>query len=967
LATAVGKPESLAPETERKLNFEIAKIWVRVNLLAPLPKKIISGFSNGRECSRFVNGRQSSAKSTRSRSRESCGTRRSRPGRSAADRRNLKVPQEVDILQTTPPETLKGSVHPQEGEPRMLEVDRTPVSEPETVSERINGGVPASVASTIAATKAGPSTVIVLHKDLAPHATQAEKRSLLPGLQPEEWPQGHDRLENFIIFFAWNIRGLNSITRHTMVKEWISSHRPLFGAFLETHVQPSNSSRISRAIPSGWSFFANFDHHETARIVVVWDPSVTMTIYQVSAQAITCGIFILSQNITLTVTFVYGFNLANERRALWDELSVLNASTPVSRAPWAVLGDFNQILRANQHSNHLDLEVDSAGMEEFNLATQEAEVFEAQAKGLPFSWWNNQEGNPIAKKIDHALINQQWAMLFPDAYSEFMEPHQSDHAPCLFRMSGFHQRISKPFKFFHHIIDHPLYTKTVREAWRCDVIQGSAQFKLMRSLKLLKMDLRGLNKRYYSGISARVKDQAAKISGLEMNPAKSEIFFGGYNDSEARVLSGISGIKIGAFPTRYLGLPLNPAKISMATLQPFLERITSKLHSWTVKLLSFAGKIRLIASVIYEMVNFWSSVFVLPKSFYAKVDSLCAAFLWRNKTGSAAGARVAWRDVCKLTEEGGIGIRLLEDFQLVFRLNQVWNFFTNAGSLWVAWLRNHVFRRKSFWATEDSSRLSKAVRSMLQLKPHLLDFMRCDLNNGELASFWFDCWTDLGPLISVTGESGPRNLKVRRDARVIEATRHGDWIFPPARSTQMENLQIALSAIPPPQVALGQHIPRSSFVAWLALLRRLPTRDRLRRWGMSVPLDCVLCSSGVETHHHLFFECGFSTSIWCFFSSKIWVNPPLDLHSAAAWIMQARPQTRSNPQALAIIKLIFQSCIYLVWKERNARIFTSSSSTPESSRAVLDRMMRDRLLSLTPCSPSSPSLLEFYFACTRPP
>lgn len=49
LATAVGVPDSLAPETERKQNFEVAKLFVRVDLTAPLPNKIISGFSNGRE------------------------------------------------------------------------------------------------------------------------------------------------------------------------------------------------------------------------------------------------------------------------------------------------------------------------------------------------------------------------------------------------------------------------------------------------------------------------------------------------------------------------------------------------------------------------------------------------------------------------------------------------------------------------------------------------------------------------------------------------------------------------------------------------------------------------------------------------------------------------------------------------------------------------------------------------------
>lgn len=108
---------------------------------------------------------------------------------------------------------------------------------------------------------------------------------------------------------------------------------------------------------------------------------------------------------------------------------------------------------------------------------------------------------------------------------------------------------------------------------------------------------------------------------------------------------------------------MDPQKINMATLQLFLERITSKLHSWTVKCFSFAGKVKLIYSVIYSMVKFWSFVFVLPKSFYAKVVSLCAS--------PSAGARVSWSYICMPKKEGGLGLRKLEDFDLIFRLKRL--------------------------------------------------------------------------------------------------------------------------------------------------------------------------------------------------------------------------------------------------------------------------------------------------------
>lgn len=56
------------------------------------------------------------------------------------------------------------------------------------------------------------------------------------------------------------------------------------------------------------------------------------------------------------------------------------------------------------------------------------------------------------------------------------------------------------------------------------------------------------------------------FSGLDMNPAKSELFLGGFDDVEAIMVSDLLEVRLDSFPTRYLGLPLNPTKLSLATL-----------------------------------------------------------------------------------------------------------------------------------------------------------------------------------------------------------------------------------------------------------------------------------------------------------------------------------------------------------------------------------------------------------------
>lgn len=137
-----------------------------------------------------------------------------------------------------------------------------------------------------------------------------------------------------------------------MIKDWINIHKPFFEAFLETHILEANKERIMRAIPQGWKFFGNYEENDAGRIVLVWDPRVTVFVYQVIDQSMTCGISIPSENVNITVTFVYGFNLLEDRSSLLSGLVALNASTPVSHCLWAVLGDFNQILHISHHSNH---------------------------------------------------------------------------------------------------------------------------------------------------------------------------------------------------------------------------------------------------------------------------------------------------------------------------------------------------------------------------------------------------------------------------------------------------------------------------------------------------------------------------------------------------------------------------------------------------------------------------------------
>ena len=88
----------------------------------------------------------------------------------------------------------------------------------------------------------------------------------------------------------------------------------------------------------------------------------------------------------------------------------------------------------------------------------------------------------------------------------------------------------------------------------------------------------------------------------------------------------MTGFKLGILPVRYLGVPLVTRRLSARDCEPLVEKITARITSWSAKLLSYAGRLQLIKSVLFSLQNYWWRNFILPKGVMIKVNKLCAGF-----------------------------------------------------------------------------------------------------------------------------------------------------------------------------------------------------------------------------------------------------------------------------------------------------------------------------------------------------
>ena len=90
----------------------------------------------------------------------------------------------------------------------------------------------------------------------------------------------------------------------------------------------------------------------------------------------------------------------------------------------------------------------------------------------------------------------------------------------------------------------------------------------------------------------------AKISGLEISLEKSTIYLAGVSDARRHEMESRYSIQSGKLPVRYLRLPLLTKRMRIADYMPLLDRIKSRISSWTARHLSMAGRLALIHQLL---------------------------------------------------------------------------------------------------------------------------------------------------------------------------------------------------------------------------------------------------------------------------------------------------------------------------------------------------------------------------------
>ncbi|CAL9248346.1 unnamed protein product [Arabidopsis halleri] len=468
-------------------------------------------------------------------------------------------------------------------------------------------------------------------------------------------------------------------------------------------------------------------------------------------------------------------------------------------------------------------------------------------------------------------------------------------------------------------------------------------------------------------------------SGLAISLQKSSFFAGGLSEAEVNLIKVTTGLTHGCLPVRYLGVPLCTKKLTIQDCEPLLQQVKAKINNWCVRSLSFAGRLLLINTVIAGISNFWCSSFVLPKLCIRKIHSLCSAFLWKGSLEGHHSARVSWETVTKPKEQGGLGIRDLIYWNKACTIKLIWLLFFQSGSVWVAWIKLHFLRGSlnSFWTMKRRQNFSWLANKLLKYREEAFKWIKLRVGNGITCRFWTDNWSPYGKMLDFLPSTRVSRFGIPQDATLHQLFNQGRWQIPHARSDNQVSLQIFFTTMTltdsddhyewelegkihcrystghvyyllreqspkvPWKIAVWNTggIPKHSFLMWLLVLNRCPTRDRLLSWGLNTDSSCLLCNSSPESRNHIFFNCSFTWTVWSSIAFRCGLQP-LNCWDNTLSHMQS---LRGPKEKRRLTLLAWQCTIYLLWNERNARLHRQTFRSTDILIRLIDSVIRNKI------------------------
>ncbi|KAG7594035.1 Reverse transcriptase domain [Arabidopsis thaliana x Arabidopsis arenosa] len=453
----------------------------------------------------------------------------------------------------------------------------------------------------------------------------------------------------------------------------------------------------------------------------------------------------------------------------------------------------------------------------------------------------------------------------------------------------------------------------------------------------------------------------ANASGQHVNFQKSAILFSKSVPTDTQqYIKGLMGISRTGFG-RYLGLPEAVGRNKYDAFAYISQRVQHKLDNWYSKFLSQAGKEVLIKSVATALPTYTMSCFLLPKRLTTQITAQIRRFWWSSNKEKHKIPWVAWNKMTQLKQNGGMGFKDLNHFNIALLAKQSWRMLQNPQSLLSRVLKAKYFSKSALMEATLGHRPSHAWRSIIQGMQLIKQGLKWRIGDGNTVRVWHDPWIDNPPRparylhnqppdhLKVSGLMLPHStswdeeklndilcpedieLIKRIRPRLLRANDAPMWIFTKNGQYSVKSGYHQLtktnaeSSVSSQVNTLCKSLwslntsPKLKNFWWRVLHDAIPVAANVARRNIKISPECIFCGEAKETTLHLLFHCRLAREIWEL--SPLGMRP--GQYDSATSLYDILPELLSfkdpeNPKAFLFLHIGWR-----IWKARNDLLFNN--------------------------------------------
>ena len=158
------------------------------------------------------------------------------------------------------------------------------------------------------------------------------------------------------------------------------------------------------------------------------------------------------------------------------------------------------------------------------------------------------------------------------------------------------------------------------------------------------------------------------VSGQQVNKEKS--FFMVNSNTNHVIIDNIeraTGFDRKESPINYLGCPLYIGRQRIIYYSGVVEKVIKRVLGWQAKILNFGGKATLVKHVLQSIPVHTLAAISPPKTTLKCIKKVIADFLWDTDKDRKKYHWSSWENLAYPINEGGIGVRQLEDVCTTFQ------------------------------------------------------------------------------------------------------------------------------------------------------------------------------------------------------------------------------------------------------------------------------------------------------------